>query len=230
MHATTRHLHHHPRRWRRRRMAAAAAAALASTLVAAQSSTATTSRVTAQPTYTTVVTDPNDTDGPFDVARVKHRVLDRQQLRVRYTVETYSPYAALRLDVRNRNFVLELNRNSHPGSERDVRVSYVSGSLVGEVISNATRKTLVTVAVQRIDARTIRFPEPRDLSSARGRTSGRAVPCSTPKPAGSAMVTRSPARTSYRRADGSEWTDPPGQPAHDPMDDGCEKHRPAATR
>lgn len=170
MHATTRHLHHHrPHRWRRWRMAGAAAAALASTLVAAQLSTATTSRVTAQPTYTTVVTDPNDTDGPLDLARVKHRVrvLDRQQARVRYTVETYSPYAARRLDVRNRNFVLELNRDSHPGSERNVRVAYVSGSLVGEVISNATRKTLATVAVQRIDARTIRIHGPRDLIGAR---------------------------------------------------------------
>jgi len=154
---------------RRLQLTALAAVVLLGTLVAPSSSTATPSSVTAQPTYTTVVTDPNDTDGPLDLARVKHRirVIDRTHTRIGYTVVTYSPYAARRLNIRHRHFVIELNRDNHPGAERNIRVSSVSGSLVGEVISNATRETLATLGVQRLDSRTIRIHGPRDLIGAR---------------------------------------------------------------
>ncbi len=144
-------------------------ALMGTTLLASQQGAATASGDTTQSTYTTVVTDPDDTDGPLDVRRVKHRILviDRHHARLGYTVTTYSPYAARRLDARHRNFVIELNRDGHPGSERNVRVSYVSGALVGDVISNATRETIGTVAVRRLDARTIRINGPRDLIGAR---------------------------------------------------------------
>jgi len=149
--------------------AAAAVALMGTTLLASHQGAATASGETTQPTYTTIVTDPDDTDGPLDVRRVKHRieVIDRHKARLGYTVATYSPYAARRLNVRHRNFVIELNRDSHPGSERNVRVSYVSGTLIGDVISNATRETIGTVAVKRLDARTIRINGPRDLIGAR---------------------------------------------------------------
>jgi hypothetical protein len=152
---------------------------MGTTLLASHQGAATASGETTQPTYTTIVTDPDDTDGPLDVRRVKHRieVIDRHKARLGYTVATYSPYAARRLNVRHRNFVIELNRDSHPGSERNVRVSYVSGTLIGDVISNATRETIGTVAV----------PESQ-------------------LPAELGMVTRSRARMSFRSVDGSGWT------------------------
>ncbi len=149
--------------------AVTAAALVCTTLLASPPGAATASRMTTEPTYTTVVTDPNDTDGPLDVSRVKHsiRVIDRQHARIAYTVATYSPYAARRLNARHRNFVIELNRDSNPGSERNVRVSYASGSLTADVISNATRETIGTVAVKRLNSRTIRINGPRDVIGAR---------------------------------------------------------------
>lgn len=158
------------RRWC---LAAATAVVLVATTLLApppgRAFAATLSRMAVQPTYTTVVTDRNDTDGPLDIARVKHRirVIDRQHARIGYTVATYTSYAAHRLNVRKRNFVIELNRDGNPGSERNIRVSYSSGRLVAEVISNATRETLASLAVKRPGSRMIRISASRELIGAR---------------------------------------------------------------
>lgn len=118
---------------------------------------------------TTTVTDPDDVDGRFDIASVRHVVseADRHHVWVSYTVTTYPTWVDLRLDRRYRTFVLELNRDGHPGSEVNVRVSKADGHIVAELISNATRHVLQRVRVSRPDNRSFTISGPRRVLGAR---------------------------------------------------------------
>lgn len=113
--------------------------------------------------------DPDDTLGRLDIARVAHRVsqLGRHRFMLDYRVGTFAAFGSPGLDVQHRNFVLELNRDTQPGSERNVRVSQRDGSLVAEVISNATREVIATVEVNRPNDQTIRISGPRRVLGAR---------------------------------------------------------------
>ena len=112
---------------------------------------------------TTTVTDPDDVDGRFDIASVRHVVseADHHHVWVSYTVTTYPTWVDLRLDRRFRTFVLELNRDGDRGSEVNVRVSKLDGHIVAELISNATRHVLGRVRVSRPDARSFTISGPR---------------------------------------------------------------------
>lgn len=118
---------------------------------------------------TTTVTDPDDTDGRFDIASVSHVVneADRHHVWLRYTVTTFPSWVDLRLDRRYRTFVLELNRDSHPGSEVNVRVSKADGRPVAELISNATRRVIQQVRVSRPDDHSVTISGPRSVLGAR---------------------------------------------------------------
>ena len=112
---------------------------------------------------TTTVSDPDDVDGRFDIASVRHVVseADRHHVWVSYTVSTYPTWVDLRLDRRFRNFVLELNRDGERGSEVNVRVSKVDGHIVAELISNATRHVLGRVRITRPDDHSFTISGPR---------------------------------------------------------------------
>ncbi len=118
---------------------------------------------------TTTVTDPDDVDGRFDIASVRHVVseADRHHVWVSYTVTTYPRWVDPRLDRRFRNFVLELNVDGHPGSEVNVRVSKADGEIVAELISNATRTVIRRVRVSRPDDHTFTISGPRRVLGAR---------------------------------------------------------------
>jgi hypothetical protein len=118
---------------------------------------------------TTTVTDPDDTDGRFDIARVSHQVdqFSRRQVTMTYWVSTFASFASARLNARHRNFVLELNRDGEPGSERNVRISRSDGHLIAEVISNATREVIDTVDAWRPSNRSIVITGPREVLGAR---------------------------------------------------------------
>ena len=118
---------------------------------------------------TTTVSDPDDVDGRFDIASVRHVVseADRGHVWVSYTVSTYPTWVDLRLDRRFRNFVLELNRDGERGSEVNVRVSKVNGHIVAELISNATRHVLGRVRITRPDDHSFTISGPRQWLGAR---------------------------------------------------------------
>ena len=118
---------------------------------------------------TTVVTDPDDTAGPLDIARVRHRITQRQpgHVRISYGVRTFGRFPASALDRSHRHFVLELNRDGQPGSERNVRISSRAGELVAEVISNSTREVITTVTAVQLNSRAFRIFGPREVLGAR---------------------------------------------------------------
>jgi hypothetical protein len=121
-------------------------------------------------TITTTVTDEDDTYGPLDISEVTHQITYttlRGRVRLSYAVETYLPFDAGALDPRHRMFVVELDTDGQPGSERNVRISTRSGQLTAEVISNATREVIATVDVSRPNAQTLRITGPRRLIGAR---------------------------------------------------------------
>jgi hypothetical protein len=118
---------------------------------------------------TTTVTDGDDTYGPLDISRVTHRITytkPRGRARLTYAVKTYLPFDAGSLDPRQRRFIVELDTDGRPGSERNVRISARNGEPTAEVISNATRKVIATVDVTRPDAQTLRISGPRRLIGA----------------------------------------------------------------
>jgi hypothetical protein len=120
-------------------------------------------------TITTTVTDEDDTYGPLDLSRVTHQITYttlRGRVRLSYAVRTYLPFDAGSLDPRHRMFVLELDTDGHPGSERNVRISSRGGRLTAEVISNASRKVIAAVDVTRPNARTLWITGPRRLIGA----------------------------------------------------------------
>ncbi len=118
---------------------------------------------------TTTVSDPDDVDGRFDIAQVSHVVseADRHHVWISYTVSTYPSWVEPRLDRRFRNFVLELNRDGHPGSEVNVRVSKDDGHIIAELISNATRQVIQRVQVRRPDDHSFTIMGPRRVLGAR---------------------------------------------------------------
>jgi hypothetical protein len=114
-------------------------------------------------------TDPDDTHGRLDIGRVRDRAVEMSpdHFLITYRVTTLTPFATDRLDVDDRNFVLELNRDAEAGSERNVRISARDGALVAEVISNATRETIATVTATRPDDYSVQISGPRRLIGAR---------------------------------------------------------------
>ena len=117
----------------------------------------------------TSVTDPDDTDGRFDIASIGHVVseADHHHVWLSYTLSTFPSWIDLRLDRRYRTFVLELNRDGHPGSEVNVRVSKADGRIVAELISNATRRVIQRVRVSRPDDHSLTISGPRTVLGAR---------------------------------------------------------------
>jgi hypothetical protein len=118
---------------------------------------------------TTTVTDPDDVDGRFDVAWVRHVVheADRRHVWVSYTVRTFPSWIDLRLERRWRTFVLELDRDGQRGSEQNVTVSKRDGHIVAELISNATRQVLREVRISRPDSHSFTISGPRQVLGAR---------------------------------------------------------------
>ena len=162
----------HIRRSARRLAAALALAALAAAApaTAAVSTTkASSERAPAGQTTAGMTTDPDDTLGRLDLARVEHRAtsIDRRHVIVSYRARTFDAFTTARLDPDSRNLVLELNRDSVRGSERNVRISSIEGRLVAEVISNATREVIATVQATRPNDYTVQITGPRRLLGAR---------------------------------------------------------------
>jgi hypothetical protein len=114
-------------------------------------------------------TDPDDTHGRLDISRVRDRVTqrDRDHVVVSFSVQTFTPFSERLLEADQRDFVLELNRDSEPGSERNITITGVGGELVADVISNATREVIATVQADSVDDHTIRVTGPRRLIGAR---------------------------------------------------------------
>ena len=118
---------------------------------------------------TGAVSDPNDTDGRLDIARVSDRTVEvrRNRYFVSYRVRTEAAFPSERLDAKHRNFALELNRDDERGSERNVRIAARDGQLVAEVISTATRDVIATVTASRPNDQTLEISGPRHLIGAR---------------------------------------------------------------
>lgn len=144
-------------------------------LLALLGSSPTLARTTSTPgpslttTVTGSATDPDDTAGRLDISRVTDRVtqIDRRHSVVTFRVRTLAAFDSQRLSPRHRNFVLELNRDSQRGSERNVRISSRDGRLVAEVISNATREVIATVGVTRPTGHTVRISGAKRIIGAR---------------------------------------------------------------
>jgi hypothetical protein len=128
-------------------------------------------RMAAQPTtITTTVTDGDDTHGRLDISKVTHRISYRNprgRVQISYQVKAFHPYHVGLLNPRHRRFVIELDTDGSPGAERNVRISTRNGQVTGDVISNATRKIIATVAVARPAPDTLRVLGPRRLIGAR---------------------------------------------------------------
>lgn len=115
-------------------------------------------------TITTTVTDSNDTAGPFDVLKVRHRVVgNRNWARLAFTVRTQRAFDDAQLSWRHRHFILELDTDGEPGAERNVTIFSRRGDLRADLISNATRQVIAHLSVVRIDKRTLRVVGPRRL-------------------------------------------------------------------
>lgn len=109
-------------------------------------------------TYRTVVTDPDDTAGPLDVARVVHTVRTDERAkraRISFRVRTFSGFAAGRLHPHRRSLVVELDTDGGRGATRNLRISARDGEPVAELISNATRKVITALPISRPNSRTI---------------------------------------------------------------------------
>jgi hypothetical protein len=118
---------------------------------------------------TATTTDPDDTDGRLDISKVRDQVAqhDRDHVVVSFTVETFTPFSERLLEADQRDFVIELNRDGEPGSERNITITSVRGELVADVISNATREVIATVRAESLDHHTIKVTGPRRLIGAR---------------------------------------------------------------
>lgn len=118
---------------------------------------------------TGTTTDPDDTHGRLDISRVRDRVAqhDADHNVVSFSVETFASFSERLLDADQRDFVIELNRDGEPGSERNISITSVRAELVAYVISNATRDVIATVRADSADDHTIKVTGPRRLIGAR---------------------------------------------------------------
>lgn len=115
-------------------------------------------------TITTTVTDGDDTAGPLDVVKVRHRVVGNEHwARLAFTVRTQRAFDDAQLSWRHRHFILELDTDGQPGAERNVTIFSRDGDLRADLISNATREVIAHLSVVRIDKRTLRVVGPRRL-------------------------------------------------------------------
>ncbi len=120
---------------------------------------------------TTVTSDPDDTPGALDLASVGH--LGRQlspphgPVRLRWTVRTHEPFAPILLDSRHRRFTVELDTDGEAGAERNIRLVAREGTVVAEVVSNATRDVIATLRTRRLDNRSLSFAGYKGLVGAR---------------------------------------------------------------
>lgn len=156
-----------PRRHRQRTLLAAVLAACAllpgagPSAAAPEPVTLAASRAAHVPTgsITTVVSDPDDTGGALDVRAVRTRIdaASGHASWVRYTVRTDDAFRSTDLHPRWRRFVLELDTDGKPGSERNVSVFARKGRLTAELESNATREVLAELAVRRVGPRRIQI-------------------------------------------------------------------------
>ncbi len=109
-------------------------------------------------TYTTQVTDPDDTAGRLDIARVRHRVTSDtrgQHVTVAFRVRTFKAFDATALHPHRRSLVIELDTDGQRGAERNLRISAHDGEPVAELISNATRRVIARLPMMRPDRRTV---------------------------------------------------------------------------
>jgi hypothetical protein len=147
--------------WRRSLVAAAIAAPM---LIAPAAATPDGSRTI----VTKTVTDGDDTGGPLDILRVRHRVVSHgSHARLAYTVRVQGPYDNADLSRRHRHFVIDLDTGGERGAELNVRVYGRDRRLRADLISNATRRVVAHLAVVRLDQRTLRVVGPRRLLGAR---------------------------------------------------------------
>lgn len=117
---------------------------------------------------TTTLSDPDDTQGPLDVAAVAHRVSERTGTALlRYTVRLHEPVDARGLHRRHRLLVAELDTDGRPGSERNVTVYARDGELRADLISNATREVIRSLQVGVVGEHRLQVRAARELIGAR---------------------------------------------------------------
>lgn len=140
--------------WRRAVVATAVAAPLLVAPAAAAPESATTD--SARTSVTMTATDRDDTEGPLDIRRVRHRVATHDDwTRLAYTVRTQGRFDGGDLSWRHRHFVIELDTDGEPGAERNVTIFGRDGRLRADLIFNATREVIAHLAVARLDSRTV---------------------------------------------------------------------------
>ncbi|HYJ67057.1 MAG TPA: hypothetical protein VEX15_05280 [Nocardioidaceae bacterium] len=149
-----------PPTWRRCLVAAAVAAPLLIAPAAAAPGGSHT-------VVTKTVTDGDDTGGPLDIVRVRHRVVsDGSHTQLAYAVRVQGPFDDADLSWRHRHFIVDLDTDGEPGAEFNVTIFGRDRSLRADLISNATREVVAHLAVGRIDERTVRVLGPRRLLGA----------------------------------------------------------------
>lgn len=152
----------------RRPLVAAAVAAAMLTVPAAADGVEPRDEGDARTSITKTVTDADDTSGPLDMRRARHRVVRGDHgTRLAFTVHTQRPFADADLSWRHRHFILELDTDGEPGAERNVTIFGRDGQLRADLISNATREVIAHLAVVRVDPRTVRVLGPRRLLGVR---------------------------------------------------------------
>lgn len=114
-------------------------------------------------------TDPDDTNGPLDIAAVTHRIAvrDRSDVQVSYTIRTYGRFHVRGLDRRHRNVMIELGTDGESGASRNITIYARDGRLRADLISNATRERIARLPIRRSGRRSIRVRGPRRLTGAR---------------------------------------------------------------
>lgn len=141
---------------------------LAAPAAAAPAGTAPAETSTKPITITTTVTDANDTAGPLDVLKVRHRVVGtRHWARLAFTVRTQRAFDDAQLSWRHRHLILEMDTDGEPGAERNITIFSRKGRLRADLISNATRRVIAHLTVFRVDKRTLRVVGPRRLVGVR---------------------------------------------------------------
>jgi hypothetical protein len=150
--------------WRR----SLAASAIAAPLLIGPATAMPADDAAARTAITTTATDRNDTEGPLDVRQVKHRIATHaHRTTLAFTVRTWRGFDNTDLSRRQRNVVLELDRDGKPGAERNVTIYSRGGGLRADLISTATREVIAHVTAVRIDKRTVGVVGPRRLLGVR---------------------------------------------------------------